>query len=327
MGKRATFLKRMFVQPVITDHDMARNLDLTALRAFATVAETGGVTRAAALLNLTQSAVSMQIKRLEDSLARPFFFRTARKLTLTPEGEQLLAYARRMLALNDEVLARLHDAAFEGELRLGVPHDIVYPAIPAILKRMAQCYPRLRINLTSSFTLLMKEQLAKGELDLILTTEEEPGPGGEAVARHDLVWVGAPGGTAWKSRPLRLGFEETCKFRAIALAALDKAGIPWEMGFNGRSNEAVQAMIAADLALSARMRGMFSDSCAEVATQGELPALGQMHICLYDGGLQKGTVVEDLKEQLRAAYGAGMQRTTTFPVDLLSRKSAKASAA
>ncbi|MFO1174126.1 MAG: LysR family transcriptional regulator [Paracoccaceae bacterium] len=281
---------------------MPRNLDLTALRAFMVTADTGGVTRAASLLNLTQSAVSMQIKRLEEALARPFFFRNARRLTLTPEGEQLLAYARRMLSLNDEVLARLTDTALEGELRLGVPHDIVFPAIPDILKRMAQCYPRLRINLTSSFTLTMKEALARGELDIILTTEEEPGPGGESVADHQLVWVGAAGGCAWQARPLRLGFEETCKFRPIALAALDRAGIHWEMGFSGRSIEAVQAMIAADLALTVRMRNRFSKGCAEVPAQAGLPELGGMKICLYDAGLQKGAAVEDLKDHIRAAY-------------------------
>lgn len=281
---------------------MPRNLDLTALRAFMVTADTGGVTRAASLLNLTQSAVSMQIKRLEEALARPFFFRNARRLTLTPEGEQLLAYARRMLSLNDEVLARLTDTALEGELRLGVPHDILFPAIPDILRRMAQCYPRLRINLTSSFTLLMKEALARGELDIVLTTEEEPGPGGEPVASHQLVWVGAPGGCAWQARPLRLGFEETCKFRPIALAALDRAGIPWEMGFSGRSVEAVQAMIAADLALTVRMQNRFAKGSAEVPPQANLPALGGMKICLYDAGQQKGAAVEDLKGHIRAAY-------------------------
>jgi DNA-binding transcriptional LysR family regulator len=294
---------------------MARNLDLTALRAFVTTADTGGVTRAASLLNLTQSAVSMQIKRLEEGMGRAFFFRTARKLTLTPEGEQLLAYARRMLELNDEVLGRLNDSAYVGELRLGVPHDIVYPAIPAILKRMAQCYPRLRINLTSSFTIPMKEALAKGELDLVLTTEDLPDPGAEVLSEHDLVWVGAPGGTAWQRRPLRLGFEESCKFRAVALARLEETGIPWEMGFFGRSNEAVQAMIAADLALTARMRGWFNEACCEVAATGDLPRLGTMSICLYDSGRQKGAVVDDLKAQIRAAYGEASQRTTTLPVD------------
>lgn len=304
---------------------MPRNLDLTALRAFVVTADTGGVTRAASLLNLTQSAVSMQIKRLEESLGRIFFFRGARRLALTPEGEQLISYARRMLELNDEVLGRLTDAAFEGELRLGVPHDIVYPAIPDILKRMAQCYPRLRINLTSSFTLLMKEAMARGELDIVLTTEEEPEEGGEALARHPLVWIGAEGGTAWQNRPLRLGFEENCKFRPIALAALDKAGIPWEMGFFGRSNQAVQAMIAADLALTARMNaGSLPEGCAPVSSLAELPSLGHSTICLYDAGLQKGAVVEDLKAQLRAAYAERSQRTTTLPVDLRAFRSANA---
>lgn len=281
---------------------MARNLDLTALRAFVVTADTGGVTRAASLLNLTQSAVSMQIKRLEDALARPFFFRTSRRLTLTPEGEQLLTYARRMILLNDEVLARLSDSALVGELRLGVPHDIVYPAIPAILKRMAQCYPRLRINLTSSFTDLMKEAMARGELDLVLTTEERPGAGGEALARHDLVWVGAPGGSAWQNRPLRLGFEEACKFRPIAMTALDQADIPWELGFTGRSNQAVQAMISADLALTVRMRGAYSEGTEEVPSQAGLPGLGEIHVCLYDAGSQTGTMIDDLKGQIRAAY-------------------------
>ncbi|MCX8508665.1 MAG: hypothetical protein ORN49_07295 [Rhodobacteraceae bacterium] len=144
--------------------------------------------------------------------------------------------------------------------------------------------------------------MARGELDLILPTEDAPDTGGETLSEHDLGWVGAPGGSAWQKRPLRLGFEETCKFRPIALAALEGAGIPWEMGFTGRSNEAVQAMIAADLALTARMRGMYSEGCAVVPDPCDLPPLGRMQVCLYDAGLQKGPVVEDLKQQLRAAY-------------------------
>ncbi|MGB3146782.1 MAG: LysR family transcriptional regulator [Paracoccaceae bacterium] len=306
---------------------MPRNLDLTALRAFVTVADVGGVTRAAATLNLTQSAVSMQIKRLEDSLGRPFFFRTARKLSLTPEGEQLLAYGRRMLDLNDELLGRLGSAAYSGELRLGVPHDVVYPAIPEILKRMAQAFPRLRINLTSSFTTLMKEALERGELDLVLTTEDEPGPSSELLASHPLVWIGAPGGSAWRNRPLRLGFEENCKFRAAALLALDAAGIDWEMGFFGRSNEAVQAMVAADLAVSARMKGFPAEGAEPISAQHGLPELGQMHVCLYDAGVQKGPMVDELKSQLRAAYSvppARSQVTTTLPVDFRSRSIASA---
>ena len=170
---------------------MARTLDLTALRSFVAVAEAGGVTRAAGFLNLTQSAVSMQIKRLEDALGLQLFARQARRLALTSEGEQLLAYGRKMMALNDEVLARLTSAANEGEIRLGVPHDIIYPAIPGILKRLAACYPRVRVNLVSSFTILLKESFARGALDVIMTTEDRPGPEGTQLAMRDLAWIGA----------------------------------------------------------------------------------------------------------------------------------------
>ena len=223
---------------------------LTALRSFVTVADVGGVTRAAGYLNLTQSAVSMQIKRLEEVLGLTLFLRAARKLALSPEGEQLLSYGRRMLALNDEALSRLtHRRLLQGEIRLGVPHDVVYPAIPGILRRMAQAYPRVQVNLVSSFTVLMKQDFARGDCDVILTTEETPDPGAEVLSTRALVWVGAPGGSAWQRRPLRLGFKDTCIFRPTAQAALDAAGIPWEMATGGESEQAVEATVAADLAV------------------------------------------------------------------------------
>lgn len=135
---------------------MARNLDLTALRSFVAVAESGGVTRAAGFLNLTQSAVSMQIKRLEEALDLKLFDRSSRQISLTTEGEQLFGYARRMLELNDEVIGRMTSAEFEGEIVLGVPHDIVYPAIPQVLQIFAQRYPRVKVQLLSSYTTALK---------------------------------------------------------------------------------------------------------------------------------------------------------------------------
>ncbi|MEC7300486.1 MAG: LysR family transcriptional regulator, partial [Pseudomonadota bacterium] len=102
-----------------------RNLDMTALRSFVAVADHGGVTRAAGVLNFTQSAVSMQLKRLEEMLGLSLLDRTTRKIALTAEGEQLLGYARRIIDLNDEAMSRLTSDVFEGEIVIGVPHDIV----------------------------------------------------------------------------------------------------------------------------------------------------------------------------------------------------------
>ena len=260
---------------------MRRNLDLTALRSFVTVADTGGVTRAAGFLNLTQSAVSMQIKRLEDSLGLTLLDRTARAVSLTGEGEQLLGYARRMLELNDEVIVRLTDEVFEGEIKLGVPHDIVYPAIPQVLQCFAQQHPRVKVTLLSSFTKALREQFARGEVDVILTTEDGVGDGGETLKSLPLVWVGAPGGQAWRQRPLRLAFEKRCIFRQGVYEALDGAGIPWEMAVDSEQTSTVEATVAADLAIHVALQGAGSPRLEPIPHGGALPALRGKDINLY----------------------------------------------
>ena len=192
---------------------MIRNLDLTALRSFVAIADAGGVTRAAGFLNLTQSAVSMQIKRLEDMLGAQVLDRSARRVALTAAGEQLLTYARKMVNLNDEIFGRLTHSAHEGDIVLGVPHDIVYPLIPQVMQRFARDFPKMRLILQSSFTRILQDQFSRGECDLILTTETELDAGGELLAELPLVWIGAPDGKAWKQRPLPLAYEQACIFR------------------------------------------------------------------------------------------------------------------
>jgi len=289
--------------------NMARNLDLTALRALVTIAEVGGVTRAAGLLNLTQSAVSMQIKRLEESLGIELFSRAQRRLILTPEGEKLVQYSRRMLDLNDEALARLTDSAYEGEIRVGVPHDIVYPQFPRILKEMALDFPRMRINLVACYTVNLKQEFAQGRFDAIMTTEMQPAERGERIASRKLHWVGAPGGQAWMQRPLRLAFVERCIFRPIAQNALSEAGIPWELAVSGQSEQIEAAIAAADLAVSVRMDGAISEQLQPVGGANTLPDLGELSICLYTAATLKGPVADRLTGLIRAAYGTACCET------------------
>lgn len=280
---------------------MPRNLDLTALRSFVTVLETGGVTRAAHQLHLTQSAVSMQLKRLEESLGQPLLDRAGRGVTPTAQGEQLLAYGRRMLSLNDEVWARMTDTAFEGEVTLGVPHDIVYPQIPQILRRFDREYPRIKIKLISSYTLKLKELMARGEIDLALTTEDDTPPDATFLAEHRLVWVGAPGGTAWRSRPLRVAFERKCLFRPWALAALDRANIAWDMAVDTGSTRTVEATIAADLAINAILEGSVAPPFEKIAHGGALPDLPSSKINMYRGRAS-GPQVDALAAMVDQSY-------------------------
>lgn len=294
----------MFFAFTITDLDVPRQLDLTSLRSFVAVADTGGVTRAAGFLNLTQSAVSMQLKRLEDSLGLSLFDRSGRGLTLTAAGEQLLGYARRLLDLNDETLARLTHQDFEGEIVLGVPHDIVYPAIPRVLNRFNADYPRMKVQLVSSYTRRLKDMFARGACDLILTTEDGCDTGGETVAVQGLIWIGAPGGTAWRQRPLRLAFEYDCIFRSGIQAALDRAGIRWEMAVESDSSRTVEASVSADLAVHAAIEGTWPPHFERIVHGGALPDLQETCINLYSADHGTGPACRDLAALVRHAYGA-----------------------
>ncbi len=260
---------------------MLRNLDTTALRSFVTVAEMGGVTRAAGVLNLTQSAVSMQLKRLEESLNLSLLDRSARSIGLTPAGEQLLGYARKMLQINDEALSRLTATEYEREIKLGVPHDIIYPWVPQALRRFAADFPRMQVKLVSAPTRSLLEMYGRGEVDLILTTEEQCGPGGQALVELPLLWIGARDGSAWRKQPLPVAFCSNCIFRSGVLQALNNSDIAWDMSVDSELDNAVEAAVSADLGVYAALEGCLPPHTEVIQHGGALPPLPSHKINMY----------------------------------------------
>jgi DNA-binding transcriptional LysR family regulator len=281
---------------------MRRNLDLTALRSFVAVADAGGVTRAAAQLNLTQSAVSMQLKRLEDALGQPLLDRSQRTVALSAQGEQLLGYARRMLDLNDQAWGRMTNQAFEGEITIGVPGDIMYPHVPRVMQRFAQEYPRVRVMLLSEHTIDLKSKLARSEADLVLTTEAELDHGGETLVRQPLVWVGAENGQAWRARPLRFGSTARCMFRRPAIEALEGAGLPWELAVESISCSTVEVSVIADLAVFVQLAGSVPARCEEIRHGGALPDLPEYLVNMYVTEGPRAALAERLAGLFRQAY-------------------------
>ena len=273
---------------------MPRNIDVTALRSFVTVADTGGVTRAAGLLNLTQSAVSMQLKRLEENLGQALLDRTGRGVGLTSAGEQLLSYGRKLLALNDEIYGRMTDDVYEGVLILGVPSDIVYPSIPPVLRLFHAEHPRMKVQLLSSYTVRLKQMFEAGECHIILTTEDGVGSDCETVGEVPLLWYGARDGDAWQQRPIPLASQPKCQFRRGMLAALDDAGLAWE----------IEATVAADLAIAAYLKGTAAQQMVPVPHNGGLPDLGTRKINLYCGDASANPTIADMAELIRRAYRA-----------------------
>lgn len=294
-----------------------RNLDVTTLRSFVAVADLGGVTRAAGHLNLTQSAVSMQLKRLEELLGQALFDRSGRRIALSPAGDQLLPHARHMVELNDDIMTRLTDQVYEGEITLGVPVDIVYPGIPRVLQLFNAEYPRMKVQLISSFTAQLRAGFNRGDLDIILTTEDRLHDGGETLARVPLRWVGALDGTIWRQRPLRLAFCRHCGFRTGCMRDLDQAGIAWEMAVESDSDRTIEATVSADLGVTAMLEGHAPSHLAYVPQGAGLPDLGMQMINLY-AVTSRDEVTARLCALLRQAFATRGAPQQPAPVRLMA---------
>jgi DNA-binding transcriptional LysR family regulator len=185
---------------------------------------------------------------------------------------------------------------------LGVPADIVYPHIPRVLQQFNAQFPRVKVTLNSSYTTKLKEHLAKGEADLILTTEADTDTGGEVLEETRLVWVGAPGGSAWRSRPLRLAFENNCLFRGPVHKALDAAGLPWEMAVTSESTRTIEASVSADLAVHACIETAVPAQFEAIRHGGALPKLPAIRINMYGAKGPSSQLADALADIIRTAY-------------------------
>ena len=286
---------------MMTTHRL-HNLDLGTLRSFTTIAESGSMTRAATRLFMTQSAISMQIKRLENTLGFSVFERGSQGMTPTAEGEQLLQFARQMLALNDEAMGRLTSPDYEGQIRLGVPGDIMYPHVPNVLKEFNRDYPRVQIRLSSSQTVTLKKEFKEGLHDIIVTTEKSAGKGGEVISNQPLVWTGSPDGQAWRKRPLPIGFAKNCAFRPGVVRTLNASGIAWIDAVASEDTLACEAMTAADLCVAAELESAIHSSRVAIDHGGQLPDLPEHAIAVYSSETADSDITRILIDYLRRAY-------------------------
>jgi DNA-binding transcriptional LysR family regulator len=276
------------------------NLDVSLLRAFVAVVDSGGMTAATGVLNLTQAAVSQQIKRLEEAFGCTLFERDRRGLRLTAAGERLLGRAKRLLALNDEIWAEMTTPDFSGEVRLGIPFDIVHAHLPPVLKRFARDYPQVRILLDCRPTFELREALVAGLLDLAITTELTSGPGADTLFLDRLVWVGARGGEAYKKRPLPVaaGYT-TCSFRSPVTKALQKFGLEWRAVSEVNDMGAMTAMVEADLAVMALLATTVPGDFEVIGPTSGLPSLPAFSVNLYHSGSEASPATREFARYLR----------------------------
>jgi DNA-binding transcriptional LysR family regulator len=256
-------------------------LDPDLLKAFVAVADQRSFTRAAVMLNRTQSAVSMQIKRLEDRLGVALFSRTTVNVDLSAAGEGLLGYARRILMLNDEAVGRLRDHRVEGVVRLGVMEDYGSIVVPPLLARFVGGYPLIHIAMETGLTATMANRLGES-FDLVIAMHPEGRGDGEFLRREQAVWAAGASHPVEALDPLPVALSpHGCLFRKWATEALDNAGRPWRLAFVSQSLAAVEAIAAQGLAVTVVKSGIFPSKLRALSARDGMPKLPAADICLH----------------------------------------------
>jgi DNA-binding transcriptional LysR family regulator len=230
---------------------MTALIDVDQLRTFIAIAETGSFTKAADIVHKTQSAVSMQMKRLEERLDKPIFVRDGRASRLTEDGERLLDYARRIVKLNLEALATFSGPELTGSVRLGVPDDYADRYLPEIMARFSHAYPGVELTVICEPSVDLLERIDLNELDLAIITTADGQRPSEAFRRERLLWVTSNRHATHKEEPLPLALgRQSCGWRRIALECLQRIDRPHRILFTSSNAGAYAAAVLAGLAVS-----------------------------------------------------------------------------
>lgn len=231
---------------------MPYSIDVDQLRTFLAVAELGSFTKAGDAVHKTQSAVSMQMKKLEERIGQPIFVKDGRNSRITEHGRRLVEYARRMVALNDETLSAFSEPEMAGHIRLGLPDDYAERLLPQVLAAFNSLNPCINLDVECSSSNEIGKRIQKGELDVgIVTSGDCTSVPGQIVRREPLEWVGSQERVIHDQRPLPLAVgPTTCSWRRDGVAALDKAGIDYQVVYTSSSAAALAGAVNAGLAIA-----------------------------------------------------------------------------
>lgn len=275
------------------------NLDIDLLRSFVAVADTGSFTAAGEVVARTQSAVSVQIKRLEEIVGKRVFERTSRSLTLTLAGTTLLDYARRILDLNDESVRRIMQPPCCGDLRLGVTEYFVPAELPQILGRFAAAYPEVHLDVRMGLSRDLREQLAAGELDTViarLTPRDRIKP----IWSEPQYWVARDGFEIARGATLPLALLHTqCILREHAIESMKRLKRPYKIAFTGSSMVSVQAAVAAGLGVSILPRSAVQPGMQVLPSGKNYPDPGRLDVGVVRGIGARADIVEALERIAR----------------------------
>ena len=275
------------------------NLDMDVLRTLAVAMDLGGFSKAAERLGRSQSAVSLQMRRLEERVGRPLFRREGRGLALTDVGDVVLSYARQILELNDQAVAAARGIAIGGSVRFGVPQDFGDTWLPGVLARFSRAHPSVLIEVRVDRANKLVERIAEGGLDLALMWGNPPVANTVTVQRLPMVWIGLKGYAVPRGDTVPLAlFESPCVFRQPGVEALERTHRPWRLAFTSPSLSGLWAAAAAGLGVTVRTPLGLPSPLAVLGKSSGLPKLPQIALSLYTAQPEPPQAVARLREIL-----------------------------
>ncbi|GBQ80380.1 LysR family transcriptional regulator [Acetobacter malorum DSM 14337] len=281
---------------------MARNVPTELLRSFVAIVEAGSMAQATETIFLTQSALSLQMKRLEDVLQQKLFRRDGRKLVLTPAGEELVAYARQLLALNDRIMHKLGHVAEPEPITIGMVQDFADTILPDVLARFRLEHPRCRLTVRVGGSTELLEMFDRSRLDIVLCLGQHgdrPNSSWRIVGQDRMVWIGDPGVLDQSEIPLVL-LEPPCRFREAALRTLAKARRDYRIVLETPHLPAMRAGVRSGLGASCRTRRFATSEGLSILPMGILPEVPEIETILVQrNGLSEAA--QDLAELLTEA--------------------------
>ncbi|MFC3182466.1 LysR family transcriptional regulator [Cypionkella sinensis] len=278
-------------------------LDSDLMRAFLAVVDEGSVTAAADRIGRTQSAVSMQIRKLEESLGQPLFTRLPRGVVLTPRGAQLLPYARRVTSLLEEAATALREKPLAGPVRIGIPDEYAETILPRALAAFSERHPGVEVTVRCDFTAPQQAALEDDQLDLAVIYDSSHTSGDEVLCLDPTVWVTSIAHAQHLQQPVPVGVyfrSDWC--RDFALRSLDQQSIPWRAAFECDTSASLRVAARTGLAISPLSRSTIPMGCRELTNVDGFPIVDRARVVLKRNPRGGSPAIEGLADMLREAF-------------------------
>ncbi len=284
---------------------MAQALDIDQLRTFLAIAELGSFTKAAEAVHKTQSAVSMQMRRLEERVGKQIFVKDGRQSRLTDEGRRLLEYAQRLISLNDETFQAFAEEKMVGRVRLGLPDDYAERLLPQVLAAFARINPSIEIAVQCQGSIVTGELIAQDELDIaIVTSGDCVGQQGETLRREPLHWAGPADRSLHCEDVVRLALgPASCSWRKMAMSALDRMGRKYCVSYTSSSATALVGAVQAGLAIAVLPESAIRPGLRILGEAEGFPALPPCDITILRSSSATDSVHDALCSHIHAAIG------------------------